>query len=49
MLVADGFSALQGTTAATTHMLDPQPDIHPYGIGYSLIAQAVIDSIASSQ
>jgi lysophospholipase L1-like esterase len=49
MLVADGFSALQGTTAATTHMLDPQPDIHPYGIGYSLIAQAVVDAVASSQ
>jgi lysophospholipase L1-like esterase len=45
VLVADGFSPLQGTTAATTRMLDSPPDIHPNGIGYSLIAQAVLDAI----
>jgi lysophospholipase L1-like esterase len=46
VLVADGFSPLQGTTSVTTHMLDTPPDIHPYGIGYSLIAQAVIDALS---
>lgn len=45
LLVADGFSPLQGTTASTTHMLDSPPDIHPHGIGYSLIAQAVMEAI----
>jgi lysophospholipase L1-like esterase len=45
VLVADAFTPLQGTTAATTRMLDTPPDIHPYGIGYSLIAQAVIDAL----
>ena len=49
VLVADGFSPLQGTTAATTHMLDTPPDIHPYGIGYSLIAQAVVDVLEPSE
>lgn len=45
ILVADAFSPLQGTTAATTHMLDTPPDIHPHGIGYSLIAQGVMDAL----
>ncbi len=45
VIVADGFTPLQGTTSATTHMLDSPPDIHPYGIGYSLIAQAVVEAI----
>ena len=45
VLVADGFSPLQGTTSVTTHMLDTPPDIHPFGIGYSLIAQAVVDAL----
>jgi len=47
LAVADGFTPLQGTTAATTHMLDTPPDIHPYGIGYSLIAQAVVEVLES--
>lgn len=45
ILVADAFTPLQGTTAATTHMLDANPDIHPLGIGYSLIAQAVVQAL----
>lgn len=45
ILVADGFTPLRGTTAVTTHMLDTPPDIHPYGIGYSLIAQAVVEAL----
>jgi lysophospholipase L1-like esterase len=45
ILVADAFTPLQGTTAATTHMLDAMPDIHPLGIGYSIIAQAVMQVV----
>jgi lysophospholipase L1-like esterase len=44
ILTADAFTPMQGTTAATTHMLDAMPDIHPLGIGYSLIAQAVMEA-----
>jgi len=39
--VADGASPMRGTTSATTHMLDTPPDIHPNGIGYDLLAQAL--------
>lgn len=39
--VADGASRMRGTTGATTHMLDTPPDIHPNGIGYDLLAQAL--------
>jgi len=46
LAVADGFTPLQGTTAATTHMLDASPDIHPKAIGYSLIAQAVVEVLS---
>lgn len=45
IVVADAFTPMQGTTAATTHMLDTPPDIHPFGIGYSLIAKAVMDAL----
>ncbi|MGI9017059.1 MAG: SGNH/GDSL hydrolase family protein [Euzebya sp.] len=39
--IADGFSPLQNTTAATTHILDAQPDIHPNALGYDVLAQAI--------
>lgn len=42
--VADGFSPLQGTTAATTHMLDAEPDIHPNAAGYDVLAGALVDA-----
>ena len=45
LTIADGFSPLRGTTATTTHMLDTPPDIHPSGVGYSLIAKAVMDAL----
>ena len=45
LLVADAFTPMQGTTAATTHMLDNSPDIHPKPIGYDLIATAVLEAI----
>lgn len=43
--VADGFTPMQGTTAATTHMLDPEPDIHPNASGYDVLAGAIMDSL----
>jgi hypothetical protein len=48
ILAADGFTPMQGTTAATTHMLDAEPDIHPRGIGYDILAGAIIDAITGS-
>ncbi len=38
LLVADGETPMTGTTAATTHMLDAEPDIHPNEIGFDLLA-----------
>ncbi|MEX2080371.1 MAG: SGNH/GDSL hydrolase family protein, partial [Dehalococcoidia bacterium] len=45
MVVADGFGALAGTTAGTTHMTDPDPDIHPKAIGYDLLAAALLAAL----
>jgi lysophospholipase L1-like esterase len=45
ILIADGFSPMQGTTAATTHMLDASPDIHPKAIGYDILAGALVDAL----
>ena len=45
ILVADGLAPMQGTTAVTTHMLDDPPDIHPIGIGYDVLAVAVMEAI----
>jgi lysophospholipase L1-like esterase len=45
ILVADGFSPKWGTAAATTHMLDSPPDIHPNSLGYSLLAEAVLEAL----
>ena len=42
ILVADGFTPMVGTTAATTHMLDDPPDIHPKAIGYDILASAIV-------
>jgi lysophospholipase L1-like esterase len=42
ILVADGFTPMIGTTAATTHMLDDPPDIHPKAIGYDILASAIV-------
>jgi hypothetical protein len=39
---------MRGTTAATTHMLDSVPDIHPRAIGYDILAWAVIEAIAGA-
>lgn len=45
IVVADGLSPMQGVTAATTHMLEPVPDIHPNGIGYDVLAWAIITAV----
>ena len=39
--VADGFTPMRGTAAATTGMLGTPPDIHPNGSGYDVLAQAL--------
>jgi hypothetical protein len=44
-IVADGFGALDGTAAVTTHMLDAVPDIHPLGLGYDLLTGALVDAV----
>lgn len=45
VVVADGFTPMLGTTAATTHMLDNPPDIHPRPIGYDVLATAILDAL----
>ncbi len=47
VVVADGFGPMRLTTAATTHMLDAAPDIHPLPIGYDILAGALVDALAS--
>ena len=45
ILTAAGFSAMHKTTAATTHMLDSPPDIHPKAIGYDLLTGALVGAL----
>jgi lysophospholipase L1-like esterase len=45
VLVADGFTPMQRTAGATTHMLDPAPDIHPVPIGFDLLTGALVDAL----
>ena len=45
--VADGFTPMLDTAAATTHMLDPVPDIHPNESGYDILAFALLETIAA--
>jgi lysophospholipase L1-like esterase len=45
VLIADGFEPMRLTTAATTHMLDAAPDIHPLPIGYDILAAALVDAL----
>lgn len=47
-LIADGFGPMQGTTAATTHMLASPPDIHPKAIGYDILACALVEAVGAS-
>ena len=45
ILVADGFTPMQGTAAFTTLMLASPPDIHPNGLGHDVLAQAVLAAL----
>jgi lysophospholipase L1-like esterase len=45
ILVADAFTPMLNTAAATTHMLDAEPDIHPYPIGYDVLAQSLVEAL----
>jgi lysophospholipase L1-like esterase len=45
IVVADAFTPMQNTAAATTHMFDTPPDIHPTEIGYDVIAAAILDAL----
>jgi lysophospholipase L1-like esterase len=45
VLVADAFTPMQDTAAATTHMLDDPPDIHPVAIGFDVLAAALLDAL----
>lgn len=45
VVVADGFTPMQDTTAATTHMLGAEPDIHPNAAGYDVLANAVLSAL----
>ncbi len=44
-LVADGFTPMRGTAAATTHMVDVPPDIHPNALGYDLLTGALLAAL----
>lgn len=46
ILVADAFTPMQSTAAATTHMLDAAPDIHPYPIGFDILAQSIVEALS---
>lgn len=43
--VADGFTPMRGTAAATTHMLETPPDIHPRASGYDLLTLALVAAL----
>jgi lysophospholipase L1-like esterase len=45
ILVADGFTPMQGLAAYTTLMLDSPPDIHPNALGHDVLAQAVVAAL----
>jgi lysophospholipase L1-like esterase len=46
MLVADAFTPMEGTAAATTHMVDNPPDIHPLPIGFDILAGSFVDALS---
>ncbi len=43
--VADGFTPMQNTAAATTHMTSVPPDIHPNELGYDILTQAIMSAL----
>jgi lysophospholipase L1-like esterase len=45
ILVADAFTPMEGTTAATTRMADNPPDIHPNEIGFDILTGSFVDAL----
>ncbi len=45
LLVADAETPMMGTTAATTHMLDAEPDIHPTEVGFDILACSFLTAL----
>jgi lysophospholipase L1-like esterase len=45
VLVADGATPMRGTTAATTGMLQPTPDVHPNAAGHDVLATALYRAV----
>lgn len=45
ILVADGFTPMQGTAVHTTRLLASPPDIHPNALGHDVLAQAVLAAL----
>lgn len=45
ILVADGFSPMEGLAAYTTLMLASPPDIHPNALGHDVLARAVLAAL----
>lgn len=45
VLVADGFTPMEGKAAWTTLMLDSPPDIHPNALGHDVLGQAVVAAL----
>jgi lysophospholipase L1-like esterase len=45
ILVADGFTPMQGVVAFTTLMFSSPPDIHPNALGHDVLAQAVMAAL----
>lgn len=45
IVVADGFTPMQGTATVTTHMVDVPPDIHPNSLGYDVLTGALVASL----
>ncbi len=45
VVVADGFTPLQGRAAGATRMTEVPPDIHPRESGYDALAAAILDAL----
>ncbi len=48
LLVADAETPMRGTTAATTHMLDAEPDIHPTAEGFDILACSFLTTLGEN-
>ncbi len=48
LVVADAETPMMGTTAATTHMLDAEPDIHPTESGFDILACSFLEALGEN-